>query len=202
MDEWRGQLHVDPLPALLASENDALLYFVRRDLLEEDVGPVDAPWTVPQVVKVLRKQREDGSWKYPGGKPELRSREDYNQLQTFKVLMDLVGKYGLTRDHPALERAAEFLFTFQTEEGDLRGIYLDQYTPNYTAAITELLIKAGYGEDPRIDKVFAWLLSMRQDDGGWAVPMRTGVPRGTSTIKEAFWVEEPIQPNRSRPFSH
>jgi hypothetical protein len=202
MEEWRRQLHVDPLPTLLSSENEALLYFVRRDLLEEEVSPVDALWTLPQVAKVLRKQRENGSWKYPGGKPELRSREDYDQLQTFKVLMDLVGKYGFTRDQPALERAAEFLFSFQTEEGDLRGIYRDQYTPNYTAAITELLVKAGYGEDPRIHEVFAWLLSMRQDDGGWAVPMRTGVPKGTSTVKEAFWVEEAIQPDRSRPFSH
>jgi hypothetical protein len=43
---------------------------------------------------------------------------------------------------------------------------------------------------------------MRQDDGGWAVPMRTGVPKGSSTVKEAFWAEETIQPDRSRPFSH
>lgn len=143
MEEWRGELRVDPLSALLSSENEALLYFVHRDLLGEEAGPVDSLWTLPQVAKVLRKQREDGSWKYPGGKPDLRSRENYEQLQTYKVLMDLVGKYGFTREHPALKKAAEFLFTFQTEEGDLRGIYRDQYTPNYTAAITELLIKAG-----------------------------------------------------------
>jgi hypothetical protein len=43
---------------------------------------------------------------------------------------------------------------------------------------------------------------MRQDDGGWALPMRTGVPKGTSTIKVAFWAEEPIQPDRAKPFSH
>jgi hypothetical protein len=202
MEEWREQLSIDPLPALLSSQNEALRYFVRRDLLEDDVGRVDALWELPQVARLLRKQREDGSWKYPAGKPELRARENYDQLQTYKLLMDLVGKYGLTREHPALERAAEFLFTFQTEEGDLRGIYRDQYTPNYTAGITELLIKAGYREDARIHKVLLWLLAMRQDDGGWAVPMRTGVPKGTSTVKEAFWVDEPIQPDRSRPFSH
>jgi hypothetical protein len=202
MHEWRRQLSIDPLPTLLSSENEALRYFVSRDLLEEEVGPVDALWELPQVAKVLRTQQEDGSWKYPGGKPELRSRENYNQLQTYKVLMDLVGKYGFTREHSALEGAAEFLFGFQTEEGDLRGIYRAQYTPNYTGAITELLVKAGYGEEPRIHRVFSWLLSIRQEDGGWAVPMRTGVPKGTSTVKEAFWVEEPIQPDRSRPFSH
>jgi hypothetical protein len=202
MESWPRQLSVDPLPVLLASSNQGISYFTRRDLLGGRVGPVEALWELPQVLKILRRQREDGSWKYPGGKPELRSRESYDQLQTYKVLMDLVEKYGLTREHPSLGKAAAFLFGFQTEEGDLRGIYRDQYSPNYTAGITELLVKAGYGADPRVHKVFSWLLSMRQDDGGWAVPMRTGVPKGTSTVKVAFWAEETIQPDRSKPFSH
>ena len=180
------QLRVDPLPTLQASSNEGLQYSVRRDLRGEEVGSVEALWELPQVVKILRKQQEDGSWKYPGGKPEIRSQENYNQLQTYKMLMDLVEKYGFTREHPAVEQAASFLFTFQTEEGDFRGIYRNQFSPNYTAGMTELLVKAGYGDDPRVEKVFSWLLSMRQDDGGWAVPMRTGVPEGTSTIKEAF----------------
>jgi hypothetical protein len=202
MESWQRQLSVDPLLVLLASSNQGISFFARRNLLGEKVGPVEALWELPQVASILRKQRDDGSWKYPGGKPELRSRENYDQLQTYKVLMDLVEKYGLTREHPALERAAAFLFRFQAEEGDLRGIYRDQYSPNYTGGITELLVKAGYGGDPRVHQVFSWLLSMRQDDGGWAVPMRTGVPKGTSTIKVAFWAEETIQPDRSRPSSH
>jgi hypothetical protein len=202
VENWQRQLGVDPLPVLQASSSEALQYFVRRDLLGEEAGPVQALWELPQVVKVLRKQQDDGFWKYPGGKKEIRAQRKYDMLQTCKVLMDLVGKYEFRREHPAVDRAAEFLFTFQTEEGDLRGLYREQYTPNYTAGITELLVKAGYGGDPRTNRVFEWLLSMRQDDGGWALPMRTGVPKGTSTIKEAFWVEKPIQPDRSRPFSH
>jgi squalene cyclase len=202
MENWQSRLSVDPLPLVLASGNEAISYFTRRDLLDEEVGPVQSLWELPQPTKVLRKQRDDGSWKYPGGKKDIRSQRNYDQLQTYKVLMDLVEKFGFTREHPAIQAAAEFLFGFQTEEGDLRGIYREQYSPNYTAGITELLVKAGYGDDPRIEKVFSWLLEMRQDDGGWAVPMRTGVPKGTSSIKEAFWVEEPILPDRTRLFSH
>ena len=202
MENWRVQLGVDPLPVLQASGNEAIPYFAHRDLLDEGMGPVEELWELPLVEKILRKQQEDGSWKYPGGKKEIREQRSYNKLQTYKVLMDLVEKYGFTREHPAMQGAAEFLFSFQTDEGDLRGIYREQYSPNYTAGITELLVKAGYGDDQRIEKVFKWLLSMRQDDGGWALPMRTGVPKGTSTIKVAFWTEKPIQPDRSRPFSH
>jgi hypothetical protein len=202
VENWLHQLGVDPLLVLQTSRNEAVQYFVQRDLLGEGVGPVEALWELPQVEKILRKQQDDGSWKYPAGKKEIRVQRSYNKLQTYKVLMDLVEKYGFTREHPAVERAADFLFTFQTDEGDFRGIYREQYSPNYTAGMTELLIKAGYGDDPHIDKVFSWLLSMRQDDGGWALPMRTGVPKGMSTIKVAFWVETPIQPDRARPSSH
>jgi hypothetical protein len=202
MGDWLHQLRVDPLPALRASSNEGILHAVRRDLLGEEVGSVQVLWELPQVERILRKQQEDGSWKYPGGKRGIRLQRNYDQLQTYKVLMDLVGKYEFTREHAAIRRAAEFLFSFQTDEGDLRGLYREQYTPNYTAGITELLVKAGYGDDRRIHKVFSWLLSMRQDDGGWALPMRTGVPKGTSTIKVAFWAQEAIQPDRARPFSH
>jgi hypothetical protein len=201
MQKWLTELAVDPLIVLEACENEAIRYFLRRDLLGEEVGSVESLWALPEPARIVAKQREDGSWKYPGGKREIRSQRNYDQLQTYKVLMDLVGKYELSRQHPAIPRAAEFLLSFQTDEGDLRGLYRDQYTPNYTAAIAELLIKSGYGDDPRIHKVFEWLLSMCQDDGGWALPMRTGVPKGTSTVKESFWEEQPIQPDRSRPFS-
>ncbi len=202
MEDWRKRLNFDPLPPLKASRNEALLYFVGRDLLGEEVGPVETLWELPDVVKMLKKQQEDGSWKYPGGKKDIRSQQDYNQLQTYKILMDLVEKYGFTKDNPATRSAAEFLFTCQTEEGDFRGIYRDQYTPNYSAGILELLVKAGYQNDLRTQRGFAWLLSMRQDDGGWAVPLRTGVGKGSATIKDAFWLPEPVQPDRSKPFSH
>lgn len=54
----------------------------------------------------------------------------------------------------------------KTAAGDLRGIYGSQYSPNYTAAILELLIGAGLGDDPRVRRALEWLLAMRQADGG------------------------------------
>jgi hypothetical protein len=64
-----------------------------------------------------------------------------------------------------------------------------------------VLIKAGYADDPRIAKALAWLLAMRQSDGGWAIPVRTvGVP-----FPEFVDVERhprPIAPHRSKPSSH
>jgi hypothetical protein len=190
-------LRYDPLPALLACGNPAVEYFTRRDLLGERTGPVKQLWDLPAAQKILRRQQEDGAWKYPGGQERIRSRQDYNQYETFRQLGFLVEQYGLDRKHEAVTQAAEFLLSFQTPGGDFRGIYGNQYTPNYSAAIMELLIKAGYARDPRVDKGFAWLLSARQDDGGWAIPLRT---RGRN-LDVISMRAAPLEPDPARPFS-
>lgn len=191
-------LRFDPFPPLLSSENKALQYFCQRDLLGEEVEPVEKLWHLCEAEGMLKKQVVNGSWTYPGGgRPHLRSQEDYSQLETFRMLGELVEKYGLSRQHHAVERAAQYLFTKQTDEGDFRGIYGHQYTPNYSAAIMELLIKAGYGEDNRIDRGFKWLTSMRQNDGGWAIAIRT-----EGVKLDAMITTETMAPNRSKPSSH
>jgi hypothetical protein len=84
-------------------------------------------------------------------------------------------------------------------KGDIRGILGTQYMPYYHGAILELMIKAGYDTDSRVEQGLEWLLSMRQEDGGWIVPMQA-VPAKEKT-REA-WSAPPIPPDRSLPFSH
>jgi hypothetical protein len=198
---WGQLLKVDPLPVLASSKNAAIAFFVRRDLLGLDAGPVSTLWDLPEVRKIVAKQNPEGSWRYPGGKPHVRSRENYDQLETFRQVGILVEEFSFTREHPAMERAAEFLFSFQTDEGDFRGIYGNQYATTYVGAIIELLVKAGYADDPRIAKGFLWLLATRQSDGGWAIPLRTvGVP--FSEFVDLQRHPKPIAPDKSKPFSH
>ena len=159
-------------------------------------------WSLPPVKKTIERQQEDGSWRYPGGKPSIRSEENYNQLETYRILGELVEKYGLDIGHKSITKAADYLFGFQTSDGDFRGIYGNQYTPNYSAAITELLIKAGYDADDRIEKGFQWLLSIRQNDGGWAIPMRTVSGKESGNIMKALNNPLTLKPDRTKPFSH
>ena len=198
MAKWGRILQYDPVTPLVTAGNDALTFFARRDLLDEDPGPVESLWTLPDVQKLLRKQRDNGSWRYPGGKEDIRSPENYDQLETFRQLGFLVEYYGMTRAHPAIQNAANFLFGFQTEEGDFRGIYGTQYTPNYSGAIMELLIKAGYGDDLRVEKGFAWLLSIRQHSGGWAIPLQTVGAKLDRPVIHA----ETLAPDLEKPSSH
>ncbi len=200
-DGWRRSLRVDPLPLLLGSRNPAIVFFARRDLAHARAGPVAALWKSPAVARILRRQNADGSWTYPGGKARVRARANYDQLETFRQVGVLVEEFGLDREHAALARSAEYLFSFQTRQGDFRGIYGTQYATTYVGAIMELLIKAGYARDPRIAKGFRWLLSMRQNDGGWAIPARTvGAPFSALMRDERY--PRPLAPDRTQPFSH
>lgn len=196
--DWQRFLKYNPLSQFEGVDDYALQYQVSRDLLKIDVAKPRELWGLPPVMKILKKQQDDGSWKYPKKKTDPREISGYKQLETFRQLGLLVEKYLLNKEHPSVQRAANFLFSCQTEEGDFRGIYLDQYSPNYTAAYLEILIKAGYLNEEPIDRGLQWLLSIRQDDGGWVVPLRTEHLRWGEVTK----ITEPIQPRRDKPFSH
>lgn len=197
MKDWRELLRHDPIPPLLSCGNPAIEYFAKRDLLNHHVGPISDLWNLEAVERILAKRQPNGSWKYKNGNYRIRSPQNYDQLETYRVLRVLVEKYGLVKEDPAIERAAEFMFGFQTSDGDLRGIYGNQYSPNYTAGIMELLIKAGYVEDPRIEKGFRWLLSIRQHDGGWAIPLRTI----NANLSAIAMKSQTIEPDISKPSS-
>jgi hypothetical protein len=190
-------LRRDPVGSLLAADDAALRSMARRTLLGETMPEINTG-ELPGVRRVVARQQPDGRWKYPGGNPDIRSRAAYDQLETFRQLGVLVCKFGLDRQHPAVAAAARFLSSCQTEAGDYRGIYGRQYTPNYSAAITELLIRAGYEHSAQVEDAMRWLLSMRQDDGGWAIPART---LGMS-LNVMYTARETVEPDRSRPSSH
>jgi hypothetical protein len=199
MNSGKYELKKDPIPVLISSGNPAVIYFTKRDILDEKVGSISDLWQIPAVLKILKKQQENGSWKYPGKiRREVRSRKNYDQLETFRIMGELIEKYGLNRTHQQIQNAAEYLFSCQTPKGDFRGIYGNQYATTYSPAIMELIIKAGYENDKRIKKGFQWLLSMQQEDGGWVIPLRTS----GMNLKEALKEKKPALPDRSKPFSH
>jgi hypothetical protein len=201
MENWQRQLRFDPILPLLSSGDEALQYFVRRDLLREEVGPICGLWQLPGAQKILRRQQPDGSWDRSVNKKKHKD-INYGLIETWKQFRFLIDEYGFNRADSSTERAAEFLFSCQTADGDIRGFLANQYATYYTGALMALLIKAGYEDDPRIEKGFQWLLSMRQDDLGWSVPIITHHFDGETMYSLTSQHAEPVEPDRSRPFSH
>lgn len=198
-ETWTNSLAIDPLPTLLAWDDPALAYLARRDLLAESVPSIETLWGLPEAMRLVEKQQPDGSWRYPGKPYDPASNTNYALLETYRTLRLLVEMYGFQREHPTLQKTADYVFSCQTEEGDIRGIIGNQYMPYYHGAILELLIKAGYDEEERVERGLQWLLAMRQNDGGWIVPAQL-VPAKQKTGQ--LWRGSPVQPDRSKPHAH
>ncbi|MBN1440037.1 MAG: terpene cyclase/mutase family protein [Anaerolineales bacterium] len=201
MQPWQKSLAHDPIPPLHAHGNEALRFFVRRDLLGEDAGPIQELWRLPDAAKILRKQQRDGSFPVPAARVK-HPAVNYRLVETWRYFRILVEMYGFTREDPQAERAAEFLFSCQTADGDFRGFLADQYATYYTGAVLSLLVQAGYGSDPRAEKCFRWLRSMRQDDGGWTIPILTHPFNGKQMYRLTGSHMDVVEPDRTKPFSH
>jgi hypothetical protein len=93
------------------------------------------------------------------------------------------------------------MFSCQTEAGDFRGILANQYATYYTSAILATIIQVSYEQDSRVEKCFQWLLSMRQDDGGWSIPMITYKFDRETQYKITTEFLIPVEPDRTKPFS-
>lgn len=198
---WPKQLEAAKA-ALLSTNNKAIVHLVFRDLLGEDVGPVSVIWGLPEPRKILHKPQSDGSWAGQAKNIRYFPEKHADLVATFKSFRILVERYRFDRNSEAIEKAAEYLFIFQSPEGDIRGFIGNQYTTYYTGYILSLLIQAGYADDPRVDRGTRWLIVMRQDDGGWTVPLLTHHFDGKTTYRLTSSYAEPVDPDRKMPFSH
>lgn len=199
---WLMKLNYNPVSTLSSSKNIVVTYFTKRDLLDKNVKTIDYVWQLPEVQKILQDQKADGSWSYSGRKKKVYPEHHYKLLQTWKKLRILVKHYGLTQEHTAARDASEYLFSCQTEKGDIRGMIGNQYATYYTGAMLAVLIKAGYEDDPRVEKGIKWLLSVRQDDGGWTIPILTHKLSRETQNRLSSEYSEPVEPDRSKPYSH
>lgn len=190
------------ITALLTTGDRAVIYFTRRDLLGEAIEPIQTVWELPEPQRILRKQSPDGSWQgAPTGTPVYP--ENHARLvATFKAFRTLIERYRFSRLPAPVEKAAEYLFTFQTPEGDIRGFIGNQYATYYTGYVLSLLIQAGYAHDRRVESGMQWLLNMRQDDGGWTVPILTHYFNGKTMYRLTSSYAEPVEPDRTQPSSH
>jgi len=196
--DWIKFLRYDPFPILLNSGDLAVQHLTRNDLLDERLDTPGILWVLPEVEKIINKQKSSGCWVYPQRGKSAHPTENYDLLQTYRTMGILIEMYGMDKSHPAIARGAEYLLNHQTEEGDIRGIFGSQYAPHYTAGMLELLIKAGFGQDSRIKVSFDWYENTRQDDGGWAWPLRTT----KVSYQEAIEMPIPVKSDPVQPFSH
>jgi hypothetical protein len=169
------------VPLLLADPSPSLRMLVLRDLLNNPENDEEV-WELkklqeedPLILNFLALQNAEGSW---------RGREGGDAVigkirLTAQALMGL-GYAGLSREHAAVKRGAEFIFAHQQEDGSwplsTQEAVLDDtqlsdikyhMIPLQTALPLLGLAWAGYATDPRAERAYDWLLEEQLPQGGW-----------------------------------
>jgi hypothetical protein len=169
-------------PILLADPSPSLRLLVLRDLLAkpETDGEIEELRKLQQrdayVSRFLDLQNKDGSFRSGEGGGGVLG----NIRLTAQALMGL-GYIGLEPDHPAVQKAAEYLFAQQSLDGGFplvtQGVILDggrldedvkyHMIPLQTALPLLGLAWAGYACDARAERAYDWLLAEELPQGGW-----------------------------------
>ncbi|MFX1561145.1 MAG: prenyltransferase/squalene oxidase repeat-containing protein, partial [Promethearchaeota archaeon] len=171
------------VPLLLADRSPSLRYLVLTELLGRKSDDNEVKELValrkedPLVAPLLSLQKGKGNWK------------DLDQAgytiggsvrATSAALMRL-GYLGFEENHPAIKRGAEYLYSKQRKDGSWplpervsdfeydRGPYT--MSPVQTSIPLLGLLMCGFGEDPRSELAFEWLLDKRNEDGTWPAGM-------------------------------
>ncbi len=120
----------------------------------------------PAVAALLASQKPGGYW----GRPDYYLPRHTGTFWTLSVLAEL----GISRRNDHIRRAWEFLSGHQQADGQFcrlrrvprQGLVWDQAAePCTQARIVRFLAQFGYGDDPRTQAAFQWLLSVQRPDG-------------------------------------
>jgi hypothetical protein len=118
---WFDNFIYNPIDSLLHFKHKAVSLLRQRDLLDKTII-VENIRQLQEPQKILSKQNKNNWCEYAATKEIIRSKENYNQLEAFRNLGFIMEEFGFTKKNSAIENGAEYIFTFQTEEGDFRGI--------------------------------------------------------------------------------
>lgn len=173
---WRARLGRDPVPILLREGSPALAARVRRDLIDDDEAPGESEVvTYPEVKAFLKKQESSGA--FPAKPPEkgMGSPKFVRAVATIRAL-ERLADFGIGRNHPAVEKAAELLLGSQASDGGLADLALGETPEARTKSVAlhfhgwalAALCRTGHDDDERVAKGFRFLQASRQADGGWA----------------------------------
>ena len=77
----------------------------------------------------------------------------------------VVAELGLDSTHPSIRKIAERLFEYKLRTSSPFNFYHEEVCISANCART--LTRFGYGDDPRVRRLFDWLIEDQREDGGW-----------------------------------
>ncbi|MBU1158352.1 MAG: hypothetical protein KKE24_03330 [Candidatus Thermoplasmatota archaeon] len=131
--------------------------------------------TYPPRLHLLDSLREDGTWPIS----RLRRMEEERGPGppigwTYTTMLRnqlMLGEYVAKIDEGNVRASFEKMLGWQVKEGYIPGPTTDAFPiPHYNGLALRNSLEFGLRDDPRVDKLMKWLLSMQRHDGGWNIP--------------------------------
>lgn len=149
---------------LVQSEQPCIKYRVLTDLLGYSQNDAEVKEAYESISKVgwgrdiLLEQRPDGHWL-----AEEKSLY-YPKYTATNWRAIMLADIGLTKKHESINRVAEIYF--KEWLSDMDAAYREGELC-ITGNLAKTLTKFGYQDDPRVKRLFQWLVEHQKDDGGW-----------------------------------
>ncbi|MEW4058703.1 prenyltransferase/squalene oxidase repeat-containing protein [Bacillus sp. CIS52] len=112
-------------------------------------------------------------------------------------VLHCLGEAGLSSDHPQIEKAVQWLFRHQEENGSWYGRWGVCYIYGTWAALTGMKACGVSQNHPAVKKAIRWLKSIQNEDGSWgesckSAEIKTYVPLSYGTVIQTAWAAEAL----------
>jgi len=194
------QLDKRVLDWLLEPDQPSVRYRALVNLLDRPVTDPEVKAAKSKIARVgwaaeqLRQQGPKGFWE----RREPRNVSEYVDFLYFPPYLStnwralVLAELGLDASHPQVRKVADLLFEYKLRTSSPFNFYHEEVCISANCARTLTLF--GFGDDPRVRRLYDWLLEDQREDGGWNCS--AGTP-GTLDAWEAL-AAFAIIPKRSR----
>lgn len=115
------------------------------------------------VKKILARRHDNGGDYWASSDGRVGVGGAFSTLSCVLMLSDL----GMEPSDPIIENASKLILNCWREDGRFRLAPKGAIYPCHTATAARVLCRAGYKDDPRLDRTFKHLLETTHADGGW-----------------------------------
>lgn len=158
---------------LLEPDQPAVRYFTLVDLLDRKADDPDVRSALASIPRrgwaadLLGTLQPSGLWekKEP---TNVRTYVDFLYYPKYvssnwKALV--VSDLGLTSSNPKIRKLAQQFFDYKLRLGSPFNFFHEEVCASGNTA--RILTRFGYGDDPRVRRLFDWFVEDQRDDGGW-----------------------------------
>lgn len=167
---------------LLTDRSVNLRYLVLKHIMKSDEADELEGYREndPGVRELLSLQNPDGSW----DSSAITGNAPQGAVQTTSQALTRLGFLEFDKEHPAIRRGVDYLFSKQEKDGSWElGNYRtdvdgqDNYDTMSLQTSLPLMgiAMTGYYDDPRAETAYDWLKDQRLEDGAWPTGIASGV---------------------------